>query len=80
MRQWRDAFEVGHAKATGQGAVFCTVEWAKEKAFELEGSTMSVQGFGNVGSVAAELIEEAGATVIVNGQSVLTPGNSNGLN
>ena len=41
---------LGRDKATGQGVVHCITEWAREKAFELEGSTMTVQGFGNVGS------------------------------
>ena len=31
---------LGRAKATGQGMVFCVIEWSKEKAFELEGSTI----------------------------------------
>src|SRR5882672_5146887 len=41
---------LGRDKATGQGVVQCIVEWANEKGFELEGSTLMVQGFGNVGS------------------------------
>jgi glutamate dehydrogenase/leucine dehydrogenase len=55
---------LGRAKATGQGAVFCIVEWAKEKAFELEGSTMSVQGFGNVGSHLAVILSRLGVSTI----------------
>src|SRR5260221_13045660 len=41
---------LGRTKATGQGMVFCVTEGAKGKNFDLEGSTMIVQGFGNVGS------------------------------
>src|SRR5450432_2818891 len=40
---------LGRTKATGQGMVHCLTEWAKDRGFDLEGSTMSVQGFGNVG-------------------------------
>jgi glutamate dehydrogenase (NAD(P)+) len=58
---------LGRAKATGQGAVFCTVEWAKEKAFDLEGSTMSVQGFGNVGSHLAVILSRLGVSTIAVG-------------
>lgn len=58
---------LGRAKATGQGAVFCIVEWAKEKAFELEGSTMSVQGFGNVGSHLAVILSRLGVSTIAVG-------------
>ncbi len=53
---------LGRAKATGQGAVFCIVEWAKEKGFDLEGSTMLVQGFGNVGSHLAVILSRLGVS------------------
>ena len=53
---------LGRAKATGQGAVFCVIEWSKEKAFDLEGSTMSVQGFGNVGSHLAVILSRLGVS------------------
>jgi glutamate dehydrogenase (NAD(P)+) len=46
---------LGRTKATGQGMVHCLTEWAKDRGFDLEGSTMSVQGFGNVGSHFAVL-------------------------
>jgi glutamate dehydrogenase (NAD(P)+) len=58
---------LGRAKATGQGAVFCVVEWAKEKGFDLEGSTMSVQGFGNVGSHLAVILSRLGVSTIAVG-------------
>jgi len=58
---------LGRAKATGQGMVFCIVEWAKEKNFNLEGSTMSVQGFGNVGSNAAVILSRLGVSTIAVG-------------
>jgi len=58
---------LGRAKATGQGAVFCIVEWAKEKGFDLEGSTMSVQGFGNVGSHLAVILSRLGVSTVAVG-------------
>ncbi len=39
---------LGREKATGQGVVHCITEWAEEKGFDLGGSTLLVQGFGNV--------------------------------
>ena len=33
-------------------------------ACTLKGATVAVQGFGNAGSIAAQLLEEAGAKVI----------------
>jgi glutamate dehydrogenase (NAD(P)+) len=47
----------GREKATGQGLVFLIEEWAKDHAFELDGATYTVQGFGNVGSWAARLMK-----------------------
>src|SRR5277367_3492552 len=32
---------LGRTKATGQGMVHCLTEWAKDRGFDLEGSTMS---------------------------------------
>jgi glutamate dehydrogenase (NAD(P)+) len=39
-------------------------EAAKHLGFSLEGARVAVQGFGNVGSVAAELLTEQGARVV----------------
>ena len=58
---------LGRAKATGQGMVFCIVEWAKQTGFNLEGSTMSVQGFGNVGSNCAVILSKLGVSTIAVG-------------
>jgi glutamate dehydrogenase (NAD(P)+) len=58
---------LGRAKATGQGMVYCIIEWAKEHAFNLEGSTMVVQGFGNVGSNAAVILSKLGVSTIAVG-------------
>lgn len=44
---------LGRVAATGTGVVMCIEEWAKENSFKLQGSTYSIQGFGNVGSWAA---------------------------
>ncbi len=58
---------LGRAKATGQGMVFCIIEWAKERGFELEGATMAVQGFGNVGSHLAVILSRMGVSTIAVG-------------
>ncbi len=58
---------LGRTKATGQGLVFCILEWAKERGFTLEGSTMSVQGFGNVGSHTAVILSKLGVSTIAVG-------------
>jgi glutamate dehydrogenase (NAD(P)+) len=55
---------VGRDKATGQGVVFLIERWAKDNDFDLSNSTYFVQGFGNVGSWAARLMKEHGATLL----------------
>ncbi len=52
------------ARATGQGVVYCLEEWAREKARTLRGARVLLQGFGNVGSAAAEILDGMGAKVV----------------
>ncbi len=54
----------GRVEATGRGVVTAMEEAAKVMNLELNGAKVAVQGFGNVGSVAAYLAEEYGATVV----------------
>jgi len=57
----------GRTKATAQGVVHCITEWAKDKNFDLEGRTAIIQGFGNVGSHAAMLLNKLGVSTIATG-------------
>jgi glutamate dehydrogenase (NAD(P)+) len=54
----------GRVEATGRGVTVCAVEACRELGIQLEGKRVVVQGFGNVGSVAARLLAAAGATVV----------------
>ncbi len=54
----------GRVEATGRGVTVCTIEACKELGMQIEGKRVVVQGFGNVGSVAARLLAAAGATVV----------------
>jgi glutamate dehydrogenase (NAD(P)+) len=54
----------GRVKATGQGVVHCLLEWARENELSIEGARIIVQGFGNVGSHAALILNELGAHVV----------------
>jgi len=58
---------LGREKATGQGVVHCITEWAEEKSFQIGGSTLIVQGFGNVGSNTAVILSRLGASTIAIG-------------
>jgi glutamate dehydrogenase (NAD(P)+) len=53
----------GRDTATGQGLVHIVTEWARDRHFNLTGSTFTVQGFGNVGSNAAKILSKMGAVL-----------------
>jgi glutamate dehydrogenase (NAD(P)+) len=54
----------GRVEATGRGLMLICREVAPKRGFKLEGARIAVQGFGNVGSIAARLCHEAGAKII----------------
>jgi glutamate dehydrogenase (NAD(P)+) len=54
----------GRVEATGRGLMLICREAAPLKGFTLSGSRIVVQGFGNVGSIAARMCHEAGARII----------------
>ncbi len=54
----------GRSKATGQGVAYCIEEWARERRFPLRGARVLLQGFGNVGSAAAEILSGMGAKIV----------------
>jgi glutamate dehydrogenase (NAD(P)+) len=55
---------LGRREATGRGVMITTREAAKHLGFSLKGSTIAVQGFGNVGSVSADLCAKEGAKIV----------------
>jgi glutamate dehydrogenase (NAD(P)+) len=54
----------GRVEATGRGLMLICREAAPLKGFTLAGSRIVVQGFGNVGSIAARMCHDAGAKII----------------
>ena len=55
---------LGRREATGRGVMIVARESAKHLGFSLKGATVAVQGFGNVGGIAAELLAEQGAIIV----------------
>ena len=55
---------LGRREATGAACMIVTREAAKHLGIELKGTTVAVQGFGNVGSVAAQLLARAGCKIV----------------
>jgi len=54
----------GRNEATARGTVFCIIEAARHLGMELPKARVAIQGFGNAGSIAAQLIHEEKATVV----------------
>jgi glutamate dehydrogenase (NAD(P)+) len=55
----------GRGEATGRGCAYTIREAAKDAGVRVKGGTVAVQGFGNAGSVTANLLhDEQGATIV----------------
>jgi glutamate dehydrogenase/leucine dehydrogenase len=70
---------LGRNEATGRGLSFTVREAAKKLKINLKTATVAVQGFGNAGQFAAQLIEEQGAKIIAVSDSQGGVYNKNGL-
>jgi glutamate dehydrogenase (NAD(P)+) len=55
---------LGRREATGRGVMIVTREAAKHVGFDIKGARIAVQGFGNVGSVSADLLSKIGAKIV----------------
>jgi glutamate dehydrogenase (NAD(P)+) len=54
----------GRTEATGRGVIVAAEEASKVVGVDLGNAKVVVQGFGNVGAIAARIVEEQGATVV----------------
>jgi glutamate dehydrogenase (NAD(P)+) len=54
----------GRADATGRGVMFTAQRALREAGMDMNGATVAVQGFGNVGEAAARLIHEQGGKLV----------------
>ncbi|HVE79565.1 MAG TPA: Glu/Leu/Phe/Val dehydrogenase [Gemmatimonadaceae bacterium] len=55
---------LGRREATGRGCMIVTKEALRHLGMPVQGTTIAVQGFGNVGSVAATLLEREGCKIV----------------
>ena len=55
---------LGRREATGRGVMFCVVQSLEHLKMEVKGATVAVQGLGNVGSIGAQLIQQAGCRIV----------------
>lgn len=57
----------GRDEATGAGVAVIAREAAKKMGLELDGATVAIQGFGNVGGYTAKHIQQKGAKIVAVG-------------
>jgi glutamate dehydrogenase (NAD(P)+) len=55
---------LGRREATGRGVMIVTRESAKHLGIDIRSARIAVQGFGNVGSVSADLLSMLGAKIV----------------
>jgi glutamate dehydrogenase (NAD(P)+) len=55
---------LGRREATGRGVMIVTREAAAHLGLDIKAATVAVQGFGNVGSVSADLLSKIGARIV----------------
>ncbi len=55
---------LGRVEATGRGVTYVVLEAVKSLGLALQGLRVAVQGFGNVGSVAARLLQQEGCAIV----------------
>ncbi|MFL5564594.1 MAG: Glu/Leu/Phe/Val family dehydrogenase [Gemmatimonadaceae bacterium] len=70
---------LGRREATGRGCMIVTKEALKHLGMPVKGTTVSVQGFGNVGSVAAQLLAREGCKIVAIGDRSLSLYNKSGI-
>lgn len=54
----------GRREATGRGVMLCVRDACEHLKMPLKGARVAVQGFGNVGSVSADLLAKMGAKIV----------------
>ncbi|MCS7220146.1 MAG: Glu/Leu/Phe/Val dehydrogenase [Anaerolineae bacterium] len=54
----------GRNEATARGTLFCIRRAARKIGLDLHGARVAIQGYGNAGSIAAQLLHQDGAKII----------------
>jgi glutamate dehydrogenase (NAD(P)+) len=70
---------LGRNEATARGAVFTLQQASKALNVPLKGARVAIQGYGNAGSIAADLLAKEGAVIIAVSDSTGGIFNANGL-
>jgi glutamate dehydrogenase (NAD(P)+) len=71
---------LGRREATGRGCTIVTLKALARLGMPVKGARVAVQGFGNVGSIAAQLLEQVGCTIVAVSDKTGGIWNAKGLN
>jgi glutamate dehydrogenase (NAD(P)+) len=70
---------LGRREATGRGCMIVTKEALKHLGMPVKGTSVAIQGFGNVGSVAAQLLAREGCKIVAIGDRSVSLYNASGI-
>ncbi len=70
---------LGRREATGRGCMIVTKQALEHLGMPLKGTNIAIQGFGNVGSVAARLLAREGCKIVAIGDRTTSLYNANGI-
>ncbi len=70
---------LGRREATGRGCMIVTRDALQHLGMPVKGTTVAVQGFGNVGSVAAQLLAREGCKIVAIGDRSMSLYNKAGI-
>jgi len=70
---------LGRREATGRGCTIVTKEALKHLGMPVKGTSIAIQGFGNVGSVAAQLLAREGCRIVAIGDRSVSLYNTSGI-
>ena len=70
---------LGRREATGRGCMIVTKEALEHLGMSVKGCTVAVQGFGNVGSIAAQLLQREGCKIVAIGDKTASLYNKDGI-
>jgi glutamate dehydrogenase (NAD(P)+) len=70
---------LGRREATGRGCMIVTKQALEHLGMPVAGTTVAIQGFGNVGSVAAQLLQREGCKVVAIGDRSVSLYDKNGI-
>jgi len=70
---------LGRREATGRGCMIVTKQALAHLGMPVQGTTVAIQGFGNVGSIAAQLLQREGCKIVAIGDRSASIYNPAGL-